>query len=917
MRTNELGIPMIDESLRDQLFGEKTEAGFYSVYEAIEELEQFGYGKLEPQAGEAVNLDLPPLQGKDIEEHWRKIGQDIGGRYLYLAQQLADVPESRMPKMPNKWLLEPGWVRYAPDEEPEPVDYPCEPAAIFDVETLVKVTNFPVMACALSEEAWYLWCSPRLFRGSDHLVPLGDSKRLIVAHNACFDIARVEESYKHELNGTRYLDTLSMHTAVAGLSSKQRPYYLSLKKNPKQPKPPWFHKTSGGSLKDLVEHYTGEIMSKTERNIFVTGTVEDVIENFQSLAKYNALDCFLLWKVFRVLLPIFLQKNPHPVTFAGMLEMSREYLPTNLNSWQGYIRNAERVFHQKKKQVQDNLLKLVDSAIAQWKEDPESVINDPWLQHLDWSLPSSKARKLKNYPEWYRSLHKNGKIHITASMQIAPLLLRISWMGFPLYHHKSKKWGYLVPAGVQHTAKFKPLYLSEEFDQVKTLKEATYKFYKIPHKDGDDANVGNPLGKDYLSYFENGTMSSELPEAKQAIENEIACSYWVSVQDRVHNQFIVGMENGEAIIIPQLLPMGTITRRAVENTWLTASNAKEHKVGSEIKSTIRVDTDKYAIVGADVASQEAWLSALYGDSIFKGIQGCTAYSMQILAGDKKKKTDFHNNTAKIVNRAMEQVVGEASDITIKRDDAKIFNYSRIYMAGVLSTTMFLKQVAKSLSDNQAKAVVEELFRQTKGVKKRIKNPDTGKTFYGWIGGTESHTFNYLEDLANANDPRTPVLGSGMSEAIHPKNLVKEGEYLTSRGNWGVQSSGVDFLHCLISGTYWLCRKYDINARLMLTIHDEYRWVVAKEDRDRLALAMQIAHLWTRTLVVYRLGFRDLPEGVAWFEEIDYDFCLRKESNQPCVTPSQPEGLPLGRAVVIRELIEKGVTLDKSKTPALV
>lgn len=30
-----------------------------------------------------------------------------------------------------------------------------------------------------------------------------------------------------------------------------------------------------------------------------------------------------------------------------------------------------------------------------------------------------------------------------------------------------------------------------------------------------------------------------------------------------------------AIILPNLATMGTITRRATENTWLTASNAKK------------------------------------------------------------------------------------------------------------------------------------------------------------------------------------------------------------------------------------------------------------------------------------------------------------------------------------------------------
>jgi hypothetical protein len=31
------------------------------------------------------------------------------------------------------------------------------------------------------------------------------------------------------------------------------------------------------------------------------------------------------------------------------------------------------------------------------------------------------------------------------SKSVVPKLLRLSWMGYPLYRHKAEKWGYLVP----------------------------------------------------------------------------------------------------------------------------------------------------------------------------------------------------------------------------------------------------------------------------------------------------------------------------------------------------------------------------------------------------------------------------------------------------------------------------------------
>lgn len=45
--------------------------------------------------------------------------------------------------------------------------------------------------------------------------------------------------------------------------------------------------------------------------------------------------------------------------------------------------------------------------------------------------------------------------------------------------------------------------------------------------------------------------------------------------------------HGIGAILPMLVPSGTISRRAVEDTWLTASNPKKTVVGSELKAMIR------------------------------------------------------------------------------------------------------------------------------------------------------------------------------------------------------------------------------------------------------------------------------------------------------------------------------------------
>lgn len=54
----------------------------------------------------------------------------------------------------------------------------------------------------------------------------------------------------------------------------------------------------------------------------------------------------------------------------------------------------------------------------------------------------------------------------------------------------------------------------------------------------------------------------------------------------------------------------------------------------------------------------------------------------------------------------------------------------------------------------------------------------------WSGGSESYTFNKLEDLALSSKqyPQTPVLGCKISRALGPQNVDKEVLYVTGSFN---------------------------------------------------------------------------------------------------------------------------------------
>jgi DNA polymerase gamma 1 len=115
--------------------------------------------------------------------------------------------------------------------------------------------------------------------------------------------------------------------------------------------------------------------------------------------------------------------------------------------------------------------------------------------------------------------------------------------------------------------------------------------------------------------------------------------------------------------------------------------------------------------------------------------------------------------------------------------------------------------------------------------------------------------------------------------------------MTSRINWAIQSSGVDYLHLLIVSMDYLSRRYNISARLAITVHDEIRYLVKEEDKYRAAMALQVANVWTRAMFSQQMGINELPQSCAYFSAIDIDHVLRKEVDMDCITPSHKSAIP--------------------------
>ncbi|GMM59090.1 DNA-directed DNA polymerase gamma [Maudiozyma humilis] len=957
-RTNPVGIQYLSNSLQEQVFGGKGQVS--KTQSRLSEKEKDTLLSLSKQLlrthdlldkkttiVDPIAFEIPKRLGGSLDEHFQKLGHFASEPYksMALAKYTKCVPR------PKTWLRQPGWTRYAPGEDPQQVPFPLEDVLTFDVETLYKISHFPTLATALSDKAWYAWCSPYICGGTSykHLIPLDTANKtqLVVGHNVGYDRARVLEEYNFSQSRAFFLDTQSLHIASSGLCSRQRPMFMKRKTMKKdvlnedtsteeglnnvnlkntsidemEEQDPWMNVSTMNSLADVAKFHCGITMDKAPRDYFEATDKEVVIDNFQMLVDYCATDVQVTSAVFDKVFPLFLQKCPHPVSFGALRSLSSCILPTNHKSWDNYISESERLYQSSKTEIEDKIIRIVEDAVKlrDFDTNPESrktIESDPWLRQLDWTIKPMrltkkglpmKRQKLPGYPEWYRSMFPNNTVkrpHITLKSRTIPLFFKLSWESHPVVWTKESGWCFPVPVSEIESFKAKNYMLAEyeAIEEYRTdFKCPQETLFKVPHPNGPTLNCTTLLSKPYIHFFDKGVLKSESEFAHEALQINASGSYWMSARERIMSQFVVKQEDFSkefkftegydskvdaqkstdlGIILPKIIPMGTVTRRAVENTWLTASNAKANRIGSELKTQVKAPPG-YCFVGADVDSEELWIASLVGDSVFN-LHGGTAIGWMCLEGTKSAGTDLHTKTAKILG--------------CSRNEAKIFNYGRIYGAGVKFAGTLLKRFNPTLTDEEVKRVANNLYENTKGKKRRSK---IFEQF--WYGGSESILFNKLENIAEQAVPRTPVLGCSITSSLMKQNL-KANSFLPSRINWAIQSSGVDYLHLLCCSMNYLIEKYSLDARLCISIHDEIRYMASEKDKYRVAMALQISNLWTRAIFCEQMGIDDLPQNCAFFSAVDIDTVLRKEVDMDCITPSNPNAIPHGESLDIQTLL---------------
>lgn len=411
---------------------------------------------LDPKNGSVLTdtgFTLPPLQGHNIDEHFHRIGVRAARPWSDLAVGLVG---AQLPPTPEIWDIQAGWTKYHYRSDgssySEHVEYPHhngkpEQILVFDVETMPKYYPYAVLACAATPNGWYAWISPWLLdqnANPDQLIPLGDPnvERLIVGHHVSYDRARIREEYNLTGTRTRFLDTMSLHVAVKGISSHQRPAWMKHRKSKdeaqeqveeaeeatfalleetteRQEAEPddtkreeldamraaieetllpnsakvedafeegqaksWEDITSLSSLADVARLHCGIDMDKATRNDFMECSPQEIREGIQDYLNYCANDVFVTHRVYAKVLPEFLESCPTPVSFSGILTMGSSFLPVN-EEWETYLENAERTYRNLEESVKKRLVNLAVEAKGMMEN--ENWKDDVWLQQLDWT----------------------------------------------------------------------------------------------------------------------------------------------------------------------------------------------------------------------------------------------------------------------------------------------------------------------------------------------------------------------------------------------------------------------------------------------------------------------------------------------------------------------------------------------------
>ena len=784
---------------------------------------------------EKSTVSLHDEPGCDVEEWFNGVADDLASDFKYRINKLFDTMPSpfpdEIPEIRDSWNFYDGeqWVEISENELPYWM--------VLDAETVKdRGIWYPITMVAWSSTGWYCWIANPTPHGDSRsrTVPFPNG-RLVAGWSVQYDRQFLSSEYLGFDSGNRFLDGMSMATAIWGLNGQQTAAYRKFEQvKDHKPVPEWFNHATEVSLDAVYKFLFGRRLSKGVRDEIISSNWGQWNSFATKIVKYCGSDVKATHKcIARIYAKFTSQFLAHNASLVGMLEIGSSYLPLD-EDWFGYQQRSEAAYEKSERAIKDLIDQCAQEILYRGEENCE-------IEGLEWR--QMKGGKWKNYVKWYADL---AKADFPISGRLAPQLLKLRWKGEPIYFEKNGNSG--------------------------TWRSASE---RMPHPQGVGKNLGSPLIPDYRQFVVNEQLTTAWDhiDLKDLFETLDSLTNWRSMRERVDSVNVMRDNKGNLCTIPQIKSMGTQSRRAADNTWLVAPNAKGTKIGSEIKSMVAAPPG-YKIVGADVDSEELWLASVLGDWLHE-YPGSNIWSKSVLVGDKNKETSLHCITAAMTG--------------LPRTVAKNLNFGIQYGSGVKKCADTIQSKNPEKSRVECEQLADRMISSTKGKRSSGYNPETNQkeiksTYQGGIG---SNVFNVLDDFSERPDVRTSVLGFKIPDSLNPKYVMSD--FKTTRVNWLIQSAGVDFLHLLLTGIRYYTLRLKLDVRLVFPIHDEVRYMVADKDVDEFVKVLQTVHIKAKAYTYYVNGIQSMPQAVAWFGDVDVDDRLRKEVDDQCQTPSTPEG----------------------------
>ena len=333
---------------------------------------------------------------------------------------------------------------------------------------------------------------------------------------------------------------------------------------------------------------------------------------------------------------------------------------------------------------------------------------------------------------------------------------------------------------------------------------------RLPHLGGGE-NLGSPVCLDYYRFVLSGELSSPhvcqdgLKRLFKAVENT---GQWKSYRGRYREMYREQTPWGE-LTTTDGLPGGTISGRVTGATSMVLPGESE-KIGSTVQRRLSPGEGRVKVY-EDFAAQESKFLAML-TQCWLGAEDSTEWSKAVLRGVKADKTDIHNLVADYCSD---------EELTVTRTAGKKLNFTSIYMCGIDKLAATLVKYFEYPED-VALRVATKFMEYLKGE-----------------GGIAREEFTMLTRCANLPAYRTMALSRKIADSVDAAYCPKD--FHTTRANWTIQSGCVDLLHIVVTVMWALCWEYELDAFLLLTVHDSLQYSVAPEHEEKFRACFDFAH----------------------------------------------------------------------------